>query len=120
MSEEQQQIETILKTQKIHAERIKLLEARVPEYPKLRVPDYTSDLQMLRQSIERFLASNHQKNMDDTMLQIREIVSHIPNTINVKNHHHFAKANKRVVIAFLVLITCLAFTIWLAYYFYKH
>jgi len=120
MSTEQQQIEKIFKTQEIQAERIELLEARVPEYPTLRVPDYTGDLQMVRQSIERFLASNHQKNMDDTMLQIRGIVSRIPNTINVKNHHHFAKATKRVVIAFLVLITCLGFTIWLAYYFYKH
>lgn len=120
MSKQQEQIEAICKTQKIQEEKIRLLEARVPEYPKLRVPDYTHDLRTVRQSIDRFLASPHQKNMDNTMMQIREIISRIPHTIHVQHHHHFAKLTKRVTIVFLILICCLGFTIWLAYYFYKH
>jgi hypothetical protein len=100
--------------------RISDLERKVPEYPRIRIPDYSNDLKLARRSIESFLATGYQKQMAQTMEQIRQLVESMPPVVVVQHHHHFAKLTKRVIVAFLVLIVLLSLAIWLAYYFYSH
>lgn len=100
--------------------RISNLERKVPEYPRIRIPDYSNDLKLARRSIESFLAAGYQKQMAQTMVQIRQLVESMPPVVAVQHHHHFAKLTKRVIVAFLVLIALLTLAIWLAYYFYNH
>ncbi len=105
---------------KLHGERIQKLENVVPKYPRIRIPNYTDELLSVRKSVDAFLNSGQQKNMAETMLQIREMVSRMPRVVQVRHHHHFEKMTRRVIIAFLVLGMLLGLSIWLAYYFYKH
>jgi hypothetical protein len=120
MLSEKEQIASLYQRQRTLEEKLQILEARGPEYPILKVPDYTSDLCEVKKSVDRFLNSSHQKNMDETFVMIKGLVSRIPDTIHVQNHHHFAKLTGRVILAFTVLVICLVFSTWLAYYFYKH
>lgn len=120
MLSEKEQIASLYQRQRTLEEKLKILEAKGAEYPILKVPDYTSDLREVKKSLDRFLNSSHQKNLDETFRMIKDLVSRIPYTIHVQNHHHFAKLTRRVIIAFTVLVICLVFTAWLAYYFYKH
>jgi len=120
MLSEKEQIASLYQRQRTLEEKLQILEAREPEYPILKVPDYTSDLREVKKSVDRFLNSSHQKNMDKTFVMIKGLVSRIPDTIHVQNHHHFAKLTGRVILAFTVLVICFVFTTWLAYYFYKH
>ncbi|WP_316735458.1 hypothetical protein [Pedobacter aquatilis] len=120
MNAQDKKLDIILDTQRLHELRIKKLEQDVPDYPKISIPDYSNDLKLTRKAIESFLDSGCQKQMEVSMQKIRELVSRMPHIVKVEHHHHFAKPTRRVVTAFTVLSLLLAFTIWLAYYFYKH
>lgn len=120
MSIQKEQLKIFQEIQSQLELRISDLERKVPEYPRIRIPDYSHDLKLARWSIESFLATGYQKQMAQTMEQIRQLVESMPPVVVVQHHHHFAKLTKRVIVAFLVLIALLSLAIWLAYYFYSH
>ncbi len=120
MSIQKEQLKIFQEVQSQLELRVRNLERKVSEYPRIRIPDYSNDLKLARRSIESFLAAGYQKQMAQTMEQIRQLVESMPPVVVVQYHHHFAKLTKRVVVAFSVLIALLGIAIWLAYYFYKH
>ncbi|WP_162796046.1 hypothetical protein [Pedobacter nanyangensis] len=120
MSIQKEQLKIFKEIQSQLELRISDLERKVPEYPRIRIPDYSNDLKLARRSIESFLTAGYQKQMAQTVEQIRQLVESMPPVVVVQHHHHFAKLTKRVVVAFTVLIALLGLAIWVAYYFYKH
>lgn len=120
MKSKKEQLYELYEGLKLNSERIGRLENTFPKYPRIRIPDYTDELRLVRRSIDAFLHSGQQQEMSDIMLQIRELVSRMPHVVHVRHHHHFAKLTKRVISAFLILVMLLGLSIWLAYYFYKH
>ena len=120
MKTQQEQLGEFHESLKSHGERLSRLENIIPKYPKIRIPDYTRDLNAVRKSLDAFLQSSHQTDMKDIMLQIRQLVAAMPKVVQVRHHHHFARLTKRVIIAFSILIVLLCLATWLAYYFYRH
>ncbi|WP_113662377.1 hypothetical protein [Pedobacter nanyangensis] len=120
MKTQQEQLGEFRESLKSHGERLSRLENIIPKYPKIRIPDYTSDLHAVRKSVDTFLQSNHQENMKEIMLQIRQLVAAMPEVVRVRHHHHFARLTKRVIIVFSILIVLLCLAIGLTYYFYRH
>lgn len=120
MKTQQEQLDEFHESLKSHGERLARLENIIPKYPKIRIPDYTSDLNAVRKSVDAFLQSSHQENMKEIMFQIRQMVAAMPEAVQVRHHHHFARLTKRVIIVFSILVVLLCLAIWLAYYFYRH
>lgn len=114
-----EKIEALGNVQKTLCEKIKVLEDQAPEYPKIRIPDYTHDLKSVYKVVNDFLGSNHQRKMDSAMQEIKEIVRRMPHVIQIQHHHHFAKLTGRVITAFLILIGCLSLAVWLAIHYYQ-
>lgn len=120
MKSREEQIAQIYEELKMNSERKGRLGDTIPKYPRIRMPDYTDELRLMRRSVDAFLQSGQQQDMADILLQISELVSRMPHVVYVRHHHHFGKLTKRVIFAFLILVMLLGLSIWLAYYFYKH
>jgi|GEM_PF-1269609 len=113
----EEKLETMEQVQETLLEKVKHLEEQVREYPKVQIPDYTSELKFLYKQVQAFIQSDYHQKLNSTVQSIEVILDRIPKVMEVKNHHHLELKSKTVSIIFLIMVIGLAISIFFAIHF---
>ncbi|MEN0094077.1 MAG: hypothetical protein AAGB30_01760 [Pedobacter sp.] len=89
------------------------------DHPIIRIPDHSVELKAMKRSMDAFLSSERQRQIDLAVRKIEQLVHSVPNVVTVEHHHHFAKWSKRIVWTIATLSALLALACWVAYHLYS-
>lgn len=84
--------------------KVQELENRKVKFPEIRIPDYTSQLDVIKSELIRVKSFYPVEKIND-QIKILEKLSHgIPEIIRVRHHHHFQDKSKGFIIAAMILV----------------
>jgi hypothetical protein len=110
--EEQEEVLQLMLT------KLQILENRKIEFPEIRIPNYNSQLEILKKELLRVNHSYPVEKIDEQVTKIQNLSGRIPETIKVRHHHHFDDKSKGFIIGAVVsLLVCvmtvsIAVSIW--------
>jgi len=98
----------------------KLHHYGITGYSIFKMPDYHQQLRDLKLDVEAIRYHMINGELSKRLDELNLTVSHLQSFIQKGHYHHFGKLTGKLILFFFVLLCALSFTIWLAYYFYKH
>src|SRR5690606_3470295 len=86
--EEQEEVLQLMLT------KLQVLENRKIEFPEIRIPDYSNQLEILKKELMRVNHSYPIEQINGQIDQIKNLSNGVPETIKVRHHHHFNDKSK--------------------------
>ncbi|MDP2414288.1 hypothetical protein [Daejeonella sp.] len=84
--------------------KVQELENRKIEFPKMQIPDYTGQFEVIKRELSRVNHSYPVEKINDQIKTIENLSHRVPEVIKVRHHHHFQEKSKGIIIAAVILI----------------
>lgn len=94
--------------------KLQTLENRKIEFPDIRIPDYSSQLEVMKKELLRVSHSYPVEKIEDQVAKIQNLSDGIPEAIKVRHHHHFEDKSKGFIIGAVVLLLMSAMAVGIA------
>ena len=106
--EEQEEVLQLMLT------KLQTLENRKVEFPDIRIPNYSSQLEILKKELLRVNHSYPVEKIDEQISRMKNLSKSLPELIKVKRYHHFEDKSKGFIIGAMVLLIVSALAIGMA------
>jgi hypothetical protein len=106
--EEQEEVLQLMLT------KLQTLENRKIEFPDIRVPDYSNQLEILKKDLLRVNHSYPVEKIDEQITRIKNLSVGIPEVIKVRRYHYFEDRCKVFIIGAVVLLLMCAISVGVA------
>ncbi|MBC8033804.1 MAG: hypothetical protein H7Y03_06640 [Chitinophagaceae bacterium] len=102
--EEQEEVLQLMLT------KLQTLENRKIEFPEIRIPNYSNQLEILKKELLRVNHSYPVEKIDEQIARIRKLSDGMPEVVKVRRYHHFEDKSKGFIIGAIVLllVCCMA------------
>ena len=99
--EEQEEVLQLMLT------KLQVLETRKIEFPEIRIPDYSNQLEILKKELLRVNHSYPVEKIDEQIEKMKNLSNGLPEVIKVRRYHHFEdKSNGFIIGAVVLLVVC--------------
>ena len=96
--EEQEEVLQLMLT------KLQVLENRKIEFPEIRMPNYSSQLEILKKELQRVNHSYPVERIDEQIARMKNLSDGIPEVIKVRRYHHFEDRSRGFIIGAVVLL----------------
>ena len=106
--EEQEEVLQLMLT------KLQVLENRKIEFPEIRIPDYSNQLEILKKELLRVNHSYPVEKIDEQIIKMKTLRDGIPEVVKVRHHHHFQDKSKGFIVGAIVLLLVSAMAVGIA------
>lgn len=90
------------------------LETRKIEVPEIHIPDYTSQLETIKNELVRVNHTYPVGKIQQQIAILEELIGGIPEIIQIRHHHHFQDKSKGLFIGAIILVLVSAISVGVA------
>ncbi|HEX8547212.1 MAG TPA: hypothetical protein VF691_09640 [Cytophagaceae bacterium] len=106
--EEQEEVLQLMLT------KLQVIENRKIVFPEIRIPTYSSQLEILMKELLRVNHSYPVEKIDEQIIKMKTLRDGIPEVVKVRHHHHFHDKSKGFIIGAVVLLLVSAMAVGIA------
>lgn len=96
--EEQEEVLQLMLT------KLQTLENRKIEFPEIRIPDYSNQLEIMKKELLRVNHCYPVDKIEEQITKIKNLSNGLPEVIKVRRYHHFEDKSKGFIIGAVVLL----------------
>ena len=94
--------------------KLQTLENRKIEFPEIRIPDYSNQLEIMKKELLRVNHSYPVEKIEEQITKIKNLSNGLPEVIKVRRYHHFEDKSKGFIIGAVVLLLVSAMAVGIA------